>query len=147
MFPAAGGPLRPGRRSGASVPLAAQSVSPGDRSVCPGPARGYAASVTEDGAARRERRRAAARQRAEELGERIAGLAKRRGEMGARLSATRGSGAEQVQAAWQNVDRARRSAVVAAELAATAAESSADVHERAASPQDQLAEGNHGDPQ
>jgi hypothetical protein len=101
--------------------------------------------VTEDGAARREGRRAEARRRAEELGERIAALAQRRVELDAQINEMRGSGVEQLQVARANVDRARQAAVVAAELAATALESSAAVHDRAASLHEQLAEGGQGD--
>jgi hypothetical protein len=101
--------------------------------------------VTEDGAARREGRRAEARRRAEELGERIAALAQRRVELDAQINEMRGSGVEQLQVARANVDRARQAAVVAAELAATALESSAAVHDRAASLHAQLAEGGQGD--
>jgi hypothetical protein len=50
--------------------------------VCLGPVTATLTIVTEDEAARRERRRGDARQRAEELGRRIAELAKRRGETG-----------------------------------------------------------------
>ena len=114
--------------------------------VRPGPAAATLTSVTEDGVARRERRRAEARQRAKELSERIAELAKRRGEIDVEISEIRGSGVEQVRVARENIDRARQAAVVAAELAATAAECSADVRDRAASLLEQLAEDAHGDP-
>jgi hypothetical protein len=111
----------------------------------PGSAAATLTSVVEDGAARRERRRAEARQRAEELGELIAELAKRRREIGTQLSEVRSSGVEQVRFASENIDRARRAAAVAAELAATAADSSAKVHDRAASLHERLAADAHGD--
>jgi hypothetical protein len=113
----------------------------------PGPATATLTSVTEDGAARRERRRAEARQRTKELGERIAHLAKRRGEINTQITEIRGSGVEQVRVARENIDGARQAAAAAAELAATAAESSADVHDRAASLHEQLVADAHGDPQ
>jgi hypothetical protein len=113
--------------------------------VCLRPVTATLAIVTEDEAARRERRRADARQRAEELGRRIAELAKRRGETGVQFGEIRGSGVEQVRVARENSDRARRAAVVAAELAAAASQSSADVHDRAASLYAQLAEGDPGE--
>jgi hypothetical protein len=53
--------------------------------------------VTEDGTARRERRRGEARQRVDALGRRIAELAKRRREIGTQLGEVRASGVREAR--------------------------------------------------
>jgi hypothetical protein len=87
-----------------------------------------------------------ARQRAESAGARAAELAARaRAVVDNQIDHQTGSTTEQTLLAAQKLDTARAYAAIAAVRAASARQSSADAHDRAATVHEWLASGGHGD--